>query len=227
MEYDKNGQILREFYAQHDLTDYFERDNAYLESAFDEINQIWFDNLCKIDKVNYLMIAEAPLWCKSKSYIYNPATPFTQFFQKSDLEYVLGTKIRDKAEFIDRCNQIGLLIIDISPFALNTEDTIINYRRKSKQNPYGITKREYSQLIRETLPTFFDCKIKELVPKASSDIKVFFRYARVKTTFRDIIADSLIGCSLIASSDDLPEISNLAGGIDRNKIKKIINLAVI
>lgn len=159
MEYNKNGQILREFYARHDLTDCFERDNAYLESAFDEINRIWFDNLCKIDEVNYLMIAEAPLWGKSKSYIYNPATPFTQFFQKSDLEYVLNTKIRDKAEFIDRCNQIGLLIIDISPFALNTEDTIINYRGKSKQNPYGITKREYRLLIQETLPTFFDCKI--------------------------------------------------------------------
>lgn len=94
----------------------------------------------------------------------------------------------------------------------------INYRRKSKLNPYGITKREYSQLIRETLPTFFDCKIKELAPKASSDIRVFFRYARVKTTFRDIIAASLIGCNLIASSDDLPEISNLAGGIDRLKL---------
>lgn len=77
---------------------------------------------------------------------------------KSDLEYVLGTKIRDKAEFIDRCNQIGLLIIDISPFALNTEDTTINYRRKSKLNPHGITKREYRLLIQETLPTFFDCK---------------------------------------------------------------------
>jgi len=37
MEYDKNGQILREFYARHDLTDCFERDNTYLESAFDEI----------------------------------------------------------------------------------------------------------------------------------------------------------------------------------------------
>ena len=81
MEYDKNGQILREFYARHDLTDCFERDNTYLESAFDEINRIWFDNLCKIDEVNYLMIAEAPLWGKSKSYIYNPATPFTQFFR--------------------------------------------------------------------------------------------------------------------------------------------------
>ena len=227
MEYDKNGEILRELYAQHDRTKYFERDNAYLESAFDEITRIWLDNLCKIDEVKYLMIAEAPLWGASKSYIYNPDTPFTQFFPKSDLEYVLGSKIRDKVEFIDRCNGIGLLIIDISPFALNTEDTIINYHRKSKLNPYGITKREYRQLIRETLPTFFDCKIKKLAPKASDDIKVFFRYARVKNTFRDIVADSLIGYNLIASSDDLLEISNQAGGINRNKIKTIINLAGI
>lgn len=218
MEYDKNGQILREFYAQHDLTDYFKRDNAYLESAFDEINQIWFDNLCKIDKVNYLMIAEAPLWGKSKSYIYNPATPFTQFFQKSDLEYVLGTKIRDKAEFIDRCNQIGLLIIDISPFALNTEDTIINYRRKSKQNPYGITKREYRQLIRETLPTFFDCKIKELAPKASTNIRVFFRYARVKNTLGNIITDTLVSHNIINSSSKVTNITQKGGNIKRIRL---------
>ena len=223
MEYNKNGQILREFYARHDLTDCFERDNTYLESAFDEINRIWFDNLCKIDEVNYLMIAEAPLWGKSKSYIYNPATPFTQFFQKSDLEYVLNTKIRDKAEFIDRCNQIGLLIIDISPFALNTEDTIINYRGKSKQNPYGITKREYRLLIQETLPTFFDCKIKELVPKASSDIRVFFRYARVKNMFQNIVVDTLIASNIITSQNPILEISNPAGGINRSKFKKIID----
>ena len=210
MEYDKNGQILREFYARHDLTDCFERDNTYLESAFDEINRIWFDNLYKIDEVNYLMIAEAPLWGKSKSYIYNPATPFTQFFQKSDLEYVLGTKIRDKAEFIDRCNQIGLLIIDISPFAL-------------KLNPHGITKREYRLLIQETLPTFFDCKIKELVPKASSDIRVFFRYARVKNMFQNIVVDTLIASNIITSQNPILEISNPAGGINRSKFKKIID----
>lgn len=222
MEYDKNGQILREFYARHDLTDCFERDNAYLESAFDEINRIWFDNLCKIDEVNYLMIAEAPLWGKSKSYIYNPATPFTQFFQKSDLEYVLGTKIRDKAEFIDRCNQIGLLIIDISPFALNTENTIINYRRKSKQNPYGITKREYRQLIRETLPTFFDCKIKELAPKASSNIKVFFRYARVKNTLGNIVTDTLVRHNIINSSSEITDITQKGGNIKRIRLINFI-----
>lgn len=218
MEYDKNGEILHEFYVRHGLAEYFECNNANLESAFDEITRIWFDNLSKIDKVNYLMIAEAPLWGKSKSYIYNPDTPFTQFFQKSDLEYVLGTKIRDKAEFIDRCNEIGQLIIDISPFALNTEDTIINYRRKSNQNPYGITKREYRQLIRETLPIFFDCKIKELVPKASTDIKIFFRYARIKNTFRDIIVNTIINQHIIKSSSTIFDISQKGGGHNRAKL---------
>lgn len=221
MEYDKNGQILREFYARHDLTDCFERDNTYLESAFDEINRIWFDNLYKIDEVNYLMIAEAPLWGKSKSYIYNPATPFTQFFQKSDLEYVLGIETATRQNLFDRCNQIGLLIIDISPFALNTEDTTPLITAGTKLNPHGITKREYRLLIQETLPTFFDCKIKELVPKASSDIRVFFRYARVKNMFQNIVVDTLIASNIITSQNPILEISNPAEVLTEVNLRRL------
>lgn len=225
MEYDKNGEILREFYARHGLAEYFECDNAYLESAFDEINRIWFDNLCKIDEVNYLMIAEAPLWSKSKNYIYNPATPFTQFFQKSDLEYILNVKIRDKAEFTNRCNEISLLIIDISPFALNTEDTIINYRRKSKQNPHDITKREYRQLIRETLPTFFNCKIKELAPKASGDVKVFFPLCAGKKHVSGYYYGYSCESEYYQFIEKITDISQKGGNIKRIRLIHSVNLA--
>ena len=225
MDYKESKEILRKFYEQKGLTANFEKDNEYLEKAFNKIIDIWLDNLAQIREVKYLMIAEAPLWGCKESYIYNPDTPNTQFFHKCDLEIALnGITICNKRDFIDCCNKIGLLIIDISPFALNTEDTIVNYRPKSQSNPYGITKIEYQRLIRDTLPMFFEEKIKAFAPRRSDDIKVFFRYARVKDTFCDIVADCLIYYDVIKLSDEILEISQQGGGIDRIKFKKIINL---
>lgn len=130
MDYSRCKQILHDFYSENGIIDHFERDNLYLEKAFHEINEMWFRNLECIKEVKYLMIAEAPLWGKDKSYIYNPETKNTQFFQKKDLERVIGLNVYNKLDFLNYCNKMGLLIIDISPFAFNTEDTIINYRNK-------------------------------------------------------------------------------------------------
>lgn len=228
MNYNDNKEILRELYTQKGLIAYFEKDSQYLEGAFNKITEIWFANLAQIKEVKYLMIAEAPLWGNKESYIYNPDTPFTQFFYKSDLESVLnGVTINDKADFIKTCNDIGLLVIDISPFALNLEDTIINYRRKSASNPYGITKREYKQLINGSLPFFFECKIQAIAPKVSNEIKVFFRYGRVKKAFQNIISDTLTYYGLIKSPNNILEISNQAGGVDREKFRLIINASTM
>lgn len=223
MNFEENKAILEEFYIRKGLMADFEKDSRYLEDAFNKITEIWLANLDKIKEVKYLMIAEAPLWGKKESYIYNPNTSNTQFFHKGDLESILdGVSIRDKMDFINRCNEIGLLVIDISPFAFNTEDTTINYRRKSRNNPNGITKNEYRQLIKETAPTFLEYKIKALASKKSADIKAFFRYARVKRAFRDIIAEVLINYNIIESSDEISDISQRGGGIHRAKFSQII-----
>ena len=225
MNYDKNKEVLRKLYEQKGLIDNFKRDSEYLEKAFNKIAKIWLSNLEQICEIKYLMIAEAPLWGAKESYIYNPNTPNTQFFHKSDLESILYDKsIHDKQDFINQCNKIGLLIVDISPFALNTEDTIINYRRKSKNNPYGLTKIEYQQLIKDTLPTFLELKIKAVTPKASDNIKVFFRYVRVKKRFQDIIADTLTLYNLVRSINDISEISQQGGGINRIKLRILFDL---
>lgn len=93
MDYSRCKQILHDFYSENGIIDHFERDNLYLEKAFHEINEMWFRNLECIKEVKYLMIAEAPLWGKDKSYIYNPETKNTQFFQKKDLERVIGLNV--------------------------------------------------------------------------------------------------------------------------------------
>ena len=214
MDYSQSKEILKDFYNKNLIIENFERDNQYLETAFNATTEIWLNNLARIKEVRYLMIAEAPLWGSSKNYIYNPTTQFTQFFHKGDLEYILNITIKDKADFINRCNEIGLLVIDISPFPLNTIDTSINYRT--------ISKFQYRELVEKTIPVFFEEKIKAISFKKSDEIKVFFRYARVQRNFQDLIAKVLIRNLFIRSETDIMEIFQQGGGIDKLKFKRII-----
>ena len=147
--------------------------------------------------------------------------PNNTSFPRSDLEETLKTKIWNKQDFIQTCNNIGLLIIDISPFPLNTKDTKINYG-KNQNGSKKLTKNEYRNLVRGTLPFFFEQKIKLIKEKKSNDLKIFFRYARVKNTFQDLIESVLIENDLIKSKNEFGDISQNGGGIDRRKLKQIL-----
>jgi hypothetical protein len=133
MNYTENKKILKSFYDQNGLSNNFEKDNLYLETAFKDITKIWLDNLNQIKTVNYLMIAEAPLWGQVEKYIYNPKTSNSHFFYRSDLGDILNKNIEDKQDFIKICNEIGFLVVDISPFPLNPKETIINYGKLRKE----------------------------------------------------------------------------------------------
>ncbi len=214
MNYSDNKNFLKTFYDQNGLSSKFDRDSNYLEKAFNEIHKIWLDNLCQIKTVNYLMIAEAPLWGKMKKYIYNPEINNSQFFYRSDLADILNRHVADKREFIKVCNEIGLLIVDISPFPLNENDTALNYR--------SVTPMQYRKLVSLTIPTFFERKIKAIATKKSTNIKTFFRYARVKNNFEDLISKVLIDNNIIKMQNEIGDISQNGGGIDKAKFEKII-----
>lgn len=117
---------------------------------------------------------------------------------------------------------MGLLIIDISPFAFNTEDTIINYRNKTSNNPYGLTKYQYRGLIEQTLTTFFDIKIQAISLKKSTSIKIFYRYRRVMIQFNDLIYNSFVKYDFAINENELSDISKRGGGIDGFKFRQII-----
>lgn len=214
MEYSENKKILQNFYYQRGLSKKFEKDNVYLESAFNEINNLWFQNLNRIENVKYLMIAEAPLWGRQKKYIYNPDVNNSQFFYRSDLGDILNKNIVDKKEFIKACNQIGLLIVDISPFPFNPVDSSINYR--------DLPSKQYKELVKLTIPTYFEKKIAAITEKKSSAIKVFFRYDRIKRNFQDLVGQVLVKNKLIRSQNEIEDISQNGGGIDKEKFGKII-----
>ncbi len=180
MKFSENIIFLKSFYEQYQLSSKFEKDCIYLENAFNEINKIWYENLYQIKEVKYLMIAEAPLWGKGKKYIYNPDIRNSQFFYRSDLSDILKIHISNKRDFINICNEIGLLVVDISPFALNPLDTIINYRTLSTT--------QYNLLVTKTIPTYFERKINAIAEKKSDKIKIFFRYARVNNNFVELVS---------------------------------------
>ncbi len=215
IDYEPNKPIIESFYKRLGLSDEFVKEDAYLESSYNEINKIWFENLENIEKVRYLMIAEAPLWGKMKKYIYNPETKNSQFFHRSDLEEALNISISNKKEFLKICNEIGFLIIDISPYPLNSVDTSINYR--------NMTRNEYRRLVSLTIPSFFEKKLSIVAQKRSPIIKVFFRYSRVKNAFQDLISDVLIENGFIKEQSEIGDISQQGGGIDRMKLQSIIN----
>jgi hypothetical protein len=221
LEYKKNKRVIESFYSNKGLVNEFRNDNIYLESAFNEINNMWIENLRNIDEVKYLLIAEAPLWGQNKKYIYNPRTNNSQFFFRSDLETILNIQITSKKEFIRTCKNIGLLVVDISPFPLNTKDTRINYS-KNTVGSKKLTKKEYIDLVKLTIPAYFERKIRLVEQKKSPNIKVFFRYTRVKDAFQDIISDVLIKNGLIIRQEEIGEISQTGGGIDKLKLKKIL-----
>jgi hypothetical protein len=220
MNYKENKHIIESFYKSLGILNEFAKDNKYLERAYNDISGIWRENFKNIDEIKYLMIAEAPLWGQNKKYIYNPKTNNSQFFFRSDLENTLDIYISDKREFIRTCNEIGLLVIDISPFPLNTKDTKINYS-KNKDGSKKLSKKAYRELVRRTIPTFFEKKLKLVSKKQSPEIKVFFRYSRVKNVFQDIISDILIENGLIENQEELSDISQPGGGIDRVKLRRI------
>ena len=214
-DYRTMEQIIKSFYQKKGYGTNFKNDLLYLQTSFDKIKNIWLKNLDEIDKINYIMIAEAPLWGNKRNYIYNPATNFSQFFFKSDLEDVLRISIDDKQDFINRCNKIGLLIIDISPFALNQKDTCLSYRT--------LGKTDYKKLIESTVPFYFEKKIEMMKSKLSPEPKVFFRYKRVKDSFETIIGKTLIEHNVINSLEEIGDISQVGGGINKSKLKEIIS----
>ena len=222
MNFSGNKLILKSFYEQKDLSDAFDKDIVYLENAFNAINKMWIDNLNQMKRVNYLMIAEAPLWGSDKKYIYNPNTKNSQFFYRNDLGDILNIQIHDKREFIKVCNEIGLLFVDISPFPLNSKDTKFNYR-KNENGSKKLSNKLYKQLVMLTIPTYFEWKIRALAGLKAENLTTFFRYARVKYSFGDIISKVLIDYNIIKTTNDIGDISYTGGGIDKAKLKVILN----
>lgn len=215
MKWEQLRKNLEDFYNSKGLSDCFDKEENYLRNSFYEMEELWNYQFDRIKKVNYVMFSESPLWGYQKKYLYNPETNLSQFFFKSDLEFVLGKKIEHKDEFLKTLTDIGFIILDISPFVLNETDTSINYRK--------ISKKDYKTLVNDTLKFYVNPKLSRIKEKSDDNPVFFFRYTRVKNLFSDLLFKELEKLDLISSESEILEISQNGGGIHRGKLQNIID----
>lgn len=216
-------QVLEKLYKKLKISDEdYNKDKLYLNKAFQQMTTIWLSNFEKIDTVKYILIAEAPLWGESQSYIYNTETPFSQFFYKSDLEKALGISLCCKKSFLEKLNEIGFVIIDISPFPLNNK-TKINYSEQTNESK-KISPKNYKELVSATMPFYFEKKLELIKTKLNQKNPiVFFRYSRVQKAFENILSKSLKEHGLIDENSLISNIGMNGGGVYVKELEKIIN----
>ena len=216
-------KVLEKLYEKLKISDEdFNKDKLYLNKAFQQMTKIWLSNFEKIETVKYILIAEAPLQGESQSYIYNTETPFSQFFYKSDLEKALGISLCCKKSFLEKLNEIGFVIIDISPFPLNNK-TKINYSEQTKDSK-KISPKNYKELVSATMPFYFEKKLELIKTKLNQkNPVVFFRYSRVQKAFENILSVSLKEHGLIDENSLISNIGMNGGGVYVKELEKIIN----
>lgn len=178
---------------------------------------MWEEQFRKINKVNYVLLSKAPLWGEKKKYIYNPKTPLSQFFYKSDLEIVTDKILNNKEDFLKELNEIGFVILDLSPFPLNVKDTSINYR--------SIKKSDYTELVEKAALFYLTHKLNNLIKKSNIQTTFLFRYARVKNLFQNTMKNLLMENGFKLSENGISDIAQMGGGIDRQKLKNIMTQA--
>ena len=191
-------ESLNQFYDKLGLV--LEKDLPYLKQAHTEIMNLWHENFAKIKSVKLVVIGEAPLWGKRRSYIYNPQTPNTQFFYRSDLEPLLGFTPKNKTEFLKCLAELGIIIIDVSPFALNDHDTKLTYKKLSNS--------DYLKLVTTFWEEHLDPILDKIMPQ---NPKFTFRYKRLKTIFGPLFEEKL-------DHQNIDSIHQVAGGINRSKL---------
>lgn len=225
LSFEKNKHSLENIYTSYGLILSVDETN-YLKTAFDEILKTWLEQVNKVKNIRAILIAEAPLWKSdgSNSYFYNPNSKFTQFFYKSDLEFLLENLhhdkivITDKADFINRCNEIGIVLLDVSPFPFNANDTQLNYGKTIKQKSLKISSKLYKQLIENTIESYFLPKLQYIAPKFTSNTcTILYRYKRVENQFHTLLKEHLLKCF---NDIIVYNISQQGGGISRNQLLK-------
>ena len=168
------------------------------------------------------MIAEAPLYGDNKSYFCNQEADFTPFFWFNDIEAFLEegieqnyqTTVEKKQYVFEILKRKGFIIIDLFPFALNDNDTHINYRSLTNSKYLSLLEKSYIGHLKPTLQWIKD--------KAHSQIRFFFRYSRVQNMVGDFVSDKLFENCLIKRTDEIKNISSGNHPLNRNLLAEIV-----
>ena len=211
----KYEDSLRIHYKNRNIFSKFNEDKKYLRKAFLESDRLWNNEYNKIDKIKYIILAEAPLCGFNISYIYNPNTNFTQFMYKSDLVFITNRKIKDKSDFHKILRENKIIIMDIFPYALNESITAINYKKMKDNN--------YKKLFDDIKDNYIRDKINKIMIKKDYNIQIFYRYSRIQKIIGNKLNEIMIDIELIKSNESIHNIWKKGGGLDKEVMKNIID----
>jgi hypothetical protein len=207
-------------YSKLNLIQFYKKDFSYLKKALKKMEVFWHENLKKIEKINLIIICESPLWGENEKYFYNPETPHSQFIYCNDFNFDnnIDFTIKTKEELINHCNKLGILIIDVSPFALN-DYTEINYGK--------LKSSDYKKIIVNSLEYYFYKKIDYLINQTdiqiNSRLKIVYRYKRVQKALSKLIERDIKNKFKLDKNYVFDCIVQSGGGIDKNKLENLIN----
>lgn len=223
-------QLIKNVYDKHDLQEHFlNNDRNYLINAHFDVERIWNQNFMNIEQVKYVLLSEAPLWGRNNSFIYNFSTSFTQFFYENDLFFALNQDlihdsqesiIVKKERFIKTLNGLGILIIDVSPYALNST-TAINYSRNDV-NTLKLNPIEYRNLLSLSFEYFLYEKLYTIKKRINPNttINIIYRYSRLYNLHQYV--EPYLNNAFGENNFKVNYIGQRGGGINRNMLRNIL-----
>ncbi len=209
-------------YSDPRLTARFQSDSEYLQRAFECTERLWLKQFDRMSDVKVVMLSEAPLFGSKKAYIYNPASPSTAFFHFNDLRAIMRTNsipvsfdsvVSQKSFFLDCLVKHSFLILDIFPFALNRENTAINFQKMSSSI--------YNRLLFESSPFYLNVKLEMIQRKSQSIPRFVYRYKRLFNKTNRFVEERLAALSLIDPGRQLESINGTNMSMDRRSLAQI------
>ena len=212
MEHDSKNfkDTLTSLYGKN--SEKLDRDFNYLWDAFQHTEELWWENIREIGQVKYILIAEAPLYGEKRSYIYNPdfgRTPFLEFTHINFLSQKLGLKgiVSNKKDMLQNMREMGLVVLDLFPFAFNN-DTTYQFGRLSE--------KLRTSLAHSCSSWFLQPKLREILNNCKEAPTFGVRYKRLFSFANDLITSSVpsgvspsvvLACKRVANAPlDLDEL---------------------
>lgn len=200
------------------------RDTDYIWRAFHQIETYWFEEFRRFKTIRVVLLSEAPFFGDSESYFYNPSCGATRFFGYKDYTQSFcewGPELRasshapvpeKKAELLAAMREVGVIVLDIFPFALNPK-TNCTYE--------NLSPGEYTGLFAVTAPLYFRFKLKHVADKMAVGGKLVFRYRRVQDSAEALVEQELESSGLERSQLLRENVGIQRGRLNQSKLKSI------
>lgn len=209
---------LRGIYQEFNIGELNERESEYLERALIFTEDLWNKQFESIGSICFVMLGEAPLFGAQKSYFYNPRSAFTSFFKYSDIKPEAENEpiICIKNLMFECLKKHNFIILDLFPYALNSNYTKISYGRTMRP-------RVYERLLSGSYKDYLYPKLKKIKmkneKKGTKFISFVTRYRRMGV-LENFLRPKLIDLKLLASDRSIPSVGSLNFPIDREELKR-------